>query len=207
MWIPLAILGALALVGGWVGIPYALGGSNSFAHWLEPVLINSGGSTESHDVSRNLELGLMGVSLLVALAGIALARWIYVKRPDVAESASTIAGGVPYRMSLNKFYVDEAYGAFPIGATLRTSEACMEFDSRVVDGLANGSARATQVTSSVSNWIDKYVVDLLVNLQGWLVRAGSVVLRSLQTGFVQNYALLMVLGLIAFVAVYLFAAR
>ena len=52
-------------------------------------------------------------------------------------------------------------------------------------------------------WFDKYVVDLLVNLQGWIVRAGSVVLRSVQTGFVQNYALLMVLGLIAFFAVYL----
>lgn len=207
MWVPLAILGVLALVAGWIGIPHALGGSNNFAGWLEPILIKTGENAEHHEASGSVELSLMLVSLLVAVAGILLARWMYLKRPDVADSLSEAAGGVPYRMSLNKFYVDEAYNVFPIGATLRTSEVMMQVDARGVDGLANGSARLTQIGSSISNWFDKYVVDLLVNLQGWLVRAGSVVLRSIQTGLVQNYALLMVLGLIAFVAVYLIVAR
>ena len=114
---------------------------------------------------------------------------------------------MPYRLSLNKYYVDEIYKAFPIGATLRLTDVLMRVDTKGVDGVPNGSARVAQLVSLVSMWFDKYVVDLLVNLQGWIVRAGSVVLRSVQTGFVQNYALLMVLGLIAFFAVYLMTAR
>jgi NADH-quinone oxidoreductase subunit L len=207
MLIPLAILAALSLVGGWIGIPHALGGHNYFAEWLQPVLIKVGQSGAIPEASRGLEIGLMAASLASALAGIALARWIYLKSPDVADAAARAVGGVPYRLSLNKYYVDEIYGAFPIGATLRLSDVLMRVDLRGVDGVPNGSARLTQLVSLVSIWFDKYVVDLLVNLQGWIVRAGSVVLRSVQTGFVQNYALLMVLGLIAFFAVYLMTAR
>ena len=81
----------------------------------------------------------------------------------------------------------------------------MRVDARVIDGMPNGSARLTQMLSLASRWFDKYVVDLLVNLQGWLVRLGSIILRSAQTGLVQNYALLMVIGVIAFFAVYMLA--
>ncbi|MCW5971535.1 MAG: NADH-quinone oxidoreductase subunit L [Blastocatellales bacterium] len=202
MWIPLAVLAVLSIIGGWVGIPHALGGRNYFAEWLEPV---TGAAGEAAHASIGLELGLMGVSLLVAVAGILLARWIYLKRPDVAESAAHAIGGAPYRLSLNKYFVDEGYAVFPIGALLRLSKGLMSFDARGVDGVPNGSARLAHVLSRGSEWFDKYVIDLAVNLQGWMVRAGSVVLRSAQTGLVQNYALLMVLGLIAFFAVYLLA--
>ncbi len=172
------------------------------------MLIKVGQAGAIHEAaSPGLEIGLMGASLAAAVAGIFLARWIYLRSPGVADAAAEVAGGVPYRLSLNKYYVDEVYSAFPIGTTLRLSDVLMRVDARGVDGLPNGSARATQIVSLVSMWFDKYVVDLLVNLQGWIVRAGSVVLRSVQTGFVQNYALLMVLGLIAFFAVYLITAR
>jgi len=47
------------------------------------------------------------------------------------------------------------------------------------------------------------VVDGLVNLVGRIVREGSHLFRRLQTGLVQNYALLMVFGLFVFVSLYL----
>jgi NADH-quinone oxidoreductase subunit L len=190
------------MVGGWIGIPHALGGHNYFAEWLNPVIVNIRGAAESRE-STALELGLMALGLTVATAGIFLARWVYLQRPDVAKRASEAFGGLPYRLSLRKFFVDEGYAIFPIGAMLRLSRVLMRVDARGIDGMPNGSARTAQVLSRGSEWFDKYVVDLLVNLQGWLVRAGSVVLRSLQTGFVQNYALLMVAGLIAICVVYL----
>jgi hypothetical protein len=44
-------------------------------------------------------------------------------------------------------------------------------------------------------------------MPGWIVRGGSVVVRSLHTGFVQNYARLMVFGLLAFFVAYLILGR
>jgi NADH-quinone oxidoreductase subunit L len=216
MWIPLAVLAVLSLVGGWVGIPHALGGRNHFAEWLQPVIVDARGTEtagahhEAHSTEteageeRTVEWALMGLSLLVAAAGIALGWFIYLRRPALATQAQHALGGVPYRWSLNKYFVDEFYNKyFPIGATLGLSRLFMRVDADGIDLLPNGSAWFAQRLSRVSSWFDQYVVDLLVNLQGWIVRGGSVVLRSVQTGFVQNYALLMVIGLLAFFIVYL----
>jgi NADH-quinone oxidoreductase subunit L len=237
MWVPLAVLAALSVVGGWVGIPHALGGHNNFEQWLKPVIVNvrsspagpaapgapatrgearagaseqaaaSGAASESHSEDTGLELSLMAVSILVGTGGILVGLFIYLKRPSMAESGERALGGLPYRLSLNKYYVDEMYGVFPIGALLGLSRVLMGVDAKGVDGVPNGSARLTQIFSAVSNWFDTYVVDLLVNMQGWIVRGGSVILRTVQTGFVQNYALLMVLGLLVFFIIYLWPGR
>jgi NADH-quinone oxidoreductase subunit L len=53
--------------------------------------------------------------------------------------------------------------------------------------------------------IDKYVVDGAVNLVAWTAGRGSFLVRRIQTGLVQNYALLMVLGIFAFLTVFLLA--
>src|SRR6185503_1436790 len=97
----------------------------------------------------------------------------------------------------------EIYNVFPIGTLLNLTKVLMTVDAKGVDGLPNGSARLTQILSRVSSWFDTYVVDLLVNLQGWIVRGSSVIFRSVQTGFVQNYALMMVAGLLVLFVVFL----
>ena len=50
---------------------------------------------------------------------------------------------------------------------------------------------------------DRRVVDGLVNLVGWVAQESSFGFRRVQTGLVQNYALLMLLGIFLFVGVYL----
>jgi NADH-quinone oxidoreductase subunit L len=52
---------------------------------------------------------------------------------------------------------------------------------------------------------DKHVVDGLPKLVGWTAGRGSFLVRMLQTGLIQNYALVIVLGLFAFLTVFLFA--
>ena len=47
-------------------------------------------------------------------------------------------------------------------------------------------------------------MDGAVNLVGWTAEEGSYWFRRLQTGLVQNYALLMLFGIFAFVSIYLF---
>ncbi len=78
------------------------------------------------------------------------------------------------------------------------------FDRNVVDGAVNGTGLVTMISSWFSGLTDRTVVDGLVNFVGWIVQEASHVFRRLQTGLVQNYALLMLFGVFAFVSVYLF---
>ena len=74
----------------------------------------------------------------------------------------------------------------------------------VVDGAVNGSASLTMISSWLSSLTDRSLVDGLVNLVGWVVQELSYWFRRLQTGLVQNYAVLMLLGVFVLVSVYLF---
>jgi NADH-quinone oxidoreductase subunit L len=105
----------------------------------------------------------------------------------------------------NKYFVDELYGATVIRATFASARGLFTFDRRVVDGAVNGSASLTQICSWLSHMTDKYVVDGAVNLLAWTAGRGSFLVRRIQTGLVQNYALLMVLGIFTFLTVFLLA--
>jgi NADH-quinone oxidoreductase subunit L len=113
MLLPLVILAALSLSGGWIGIPQALGGSNHFEHFLDPVfaLTNGPEATLSADqVSHTLELGLAAVSVVTAFAGFFFAWLFYFKKPGTAAALAHRFNPV-YDLVVNKFYVDELYHA------------------------------------------------------------------------------------------------
>jgi NADH:ubiquinone oxidoreductase subunit 5 (subunit L)/multisubunit Na+/H+ antiporter MnhA subunit len=83
------------------------------------------------------------------------------------------------------------------------ARAVFAFDSKVVDGAVNGTAWLTRGLSRVVGGVDKYFVDGLVNaIANFIMRLMSPLLRAAQTGFTQNYALVMVLGLMVAVAVF-----
>ena len=121
MTIPLIILAALSIVGGWIGWPASLGGSDRFAHFLEPVMGQRALeiTTEAEKASRGantIEYLLMLASVLIALTGIGLAyRW-YIKSPDRPERFAARMGGL-YRLVLHKYYVDEIYDALFVNRT------------------------------------------------------------------------------------------
>jgi NADH-quinone oxidoreductase subunit L len=75
----------------------------------------------------------------------------------------------------------------------------------VVDGAVDGSGAFTRLSAWFSHMADKYVVDGLVNFVGWVAGEGSYLVRRIQTGLLQNYALLMVFGVFAFLTIYLIA--
>jgi NADH-quinone oxidoreductase subunit L len=91
-----------------------------------------------------------------------------------------------------------------VRGTMESARGLWAFDLGVVDGAVNGSGWITRLSAWASHMVDKYVVDGLVNLVGWLAGEGSYVLRRVQTGLIQNYALLMVFGVCAFLTLYLF---
>jgi NADH-quinone oxidoreductase subunit L len=227
MTFPLMALALGAIVAGFVGIPAALGGGNTIERFLEPSFTaqavvaqdspagataapagsRSGaapeGETES-GASRGLELGLMAFSVLIAAIGIGAAWTFYVTKPELSEQwAERFAGA--HRLLSHKYYVDELYNATVIAATWQSARSLWTVDRNVVDGAVNGAGRVTIISSWLSGFTDKRVVDGLVNLVGRIVQESGQASRRLQTGLVQNYALLMLFGVFAFVSLYLFA--
>jgi NADH-quinone oxidoreductase subunit L len=227
MTFPLMALAVGALVAGFVGIPAALGGQNAIEHFLEPsftaeAVHDAGhaaepaaadaaaaehGATAEHEgaphVSRSVELGLMAFSVLIALAGILLARKFYVTSPEISDRLAERFAGA-HRTLSHKYYVDELYNATAIAGTFASGRGLWTFDRKVVDGAVNGTSWLTVVSSWFSGLTDRTVVDGVVNMVGWIVQESSLVFRRFQTGLVQNYALLMLFGIFAFVGVYLF---
>jgi NADH-quinone oxidoreductase subunit L len=148
------------------------------------------------------EIGLMAFSVLIGAIGILVAYRFYVQRPQIAEYLAT-RWKTPHRVLTNKYYVDELYGATVVRGTMAGANSLWTFDRNVVDGAVNGSGWFTILASWVSHLIDKYLVDGMVNLVGSIFHEASFVFRRLQTGLIQNYALLMLIGVFAFVSVYL----
>jgi len=155
------------------------------------------------EVSRGLELGLMLFSVLVALAGIAAGYTFYVTKPEISEQLAARFAGA-HRTLSNKYYVDELYNATVISGTFASGRGLWTFDRNVVDGAVNGTSWLTVVSSWFSGLTDRTIVDGVVNLVGWIVQESSLAFRRFQTGLVQNYAMLMLFGIFAFVSVYLF---
>ena len=161
-----------------------------------------GAEAEASHGSHGLELGLMVFSVLVAVAGISAARHFYLTRPEISDRlAGQFAG--PHRVLLNKYYVDEFYDATAVRGVMGGARGSWLFDRTVVDGTVNGTGWSTRFFAWLSGVLDKYIVDGLVNLVGGVLRESSHGFRRMQTGLIQNYALLMLVGVFAFVSVYL----
>ena len=172
MTVPLWILAALSVVAGFVGVPAALGGSDRIGRFLEASVAHP----EIHEMSHGLEIGLMLLSLGVAVTGLAWAwRW-YGKADGPAEAVSPQAHafyektGALGRLVANKWNVDEGIEAIVLSPFRKIGTFLWRgFDALFIDGIANASA-------------------FLVELAGDL-------LRFFTTGHVRNYALTFALGI------------
>ena len=196
MALALIVLAIGSVAAGYIGIPHALGGHNALATWLAPSFAASasegGIATEAqagepaaaaaaeaatHE-EEVLELTLMGASSGIAILGIAIATFIWLRRRQIADSMARSFAPV-YRLLLNKYYVDEVYDATivqPIHVVSREG-LWRGFDVRVVDGAVNGA--------------------------GAIVAASASALRRLQTGSVRAYAGSLFVGVIVVLGYYL----
>jgi NADH-quinone oxidoreductase subunit L len=225
MTLPLMALAVGAIVAGFVSVPPALGGGAALEHFLAPSFSAAGTAAhavegavpaaetaaaatvaeathEEPHISVWAERGLMAFSVMIALIGIFTAYRFYVQTPETSERLKERYAGA-HSLLYNKYFVDELYNATFINGTMKSSFGLWTFDRRVVDGAVNGTGWMTVFASWVSSLIDRYVVDGAVNLVGRSSEESSFVFRRVQTGLVQNYALLMLAGVCAFVSIYL----
>jgi NADH-quinone oxidoreductase subunit L len=146
----------------------------------------------------------MAISSGIAFAGIALASYFWLRNRHAAEAMAARFQPV-HRLLLNKYYVDEIYDATVVNATSSGARGLWRVDALVVDGFVNAWGWLTQIAAWFSHMFDKYVVDGVVNLLGWSAGEGSYAFRRVQTGLVQNYALMMLAGVFVLLTVYLLA--
>ena len=127
------------------------------------------------------------LSLAMVAAGWFLADLIYRQGSTAFDWVSELWGGALYRTVLNKYYVDEAYAAGPVAATLEASQAAAWFDFHIIDWIVNFAATLTVFSSWLSGLLDRYVVDGLVNLASNVTLEVGGRMRRLQTGSINGY--------------------
>jgi len=175
MWIPLVVLAGLSVVGGLLGTP-----TNALDSWLAPVvekgeaLVLASKSIPTPPFASQIEQLLLIISVLVALTGIVIATLYYKRRTTLAAKEKNL--GAVYTLSTNKFYVDEIYDKTIIQPTYTISNSFLYkiVDVKIIDGIVNGSAASI-------DWI-------------------SGIIRKIQTGIVQNYAVMIVVGILVLVS-------
>ena len=197
MALALIVLALGSVLAGYVGVPRALGGGNELGAWLEPsfearsVTTLAGeqvgtpggpGATGAGEAGggdeESLELTLMVVSSIVALLGIGIAAFIWLKRREIADKAARTFHGV-YTLLLNKYYVDEIYDATIVQPIRIVSQ----------EGLWRG--------------VDVHIIDGAVNGTASIVEGGSSLMRRLQTGSVRAYAGSLLIGVVLILGYYL----
>jgi len=191
MLVPLEVLAVLSIIGGYVGLPHVLGGGAWFSRFLE----TSVGSHEMH-LAAGTEVFLMIVSVGAALAAIYAARTIYVKRRGEPARRFAERFKALYRIVSRKYYVDEATRKVFVGGVFAAGRAADWVDRHIIDGLVDGAAGLARRVSRLAIFFDEGVVDGAVNGVGRIHLAASSFLRRLQTGYIYNYALAVVLGVV-----------
>ena len=196
---PLIVLAIGSVIAGWIGWPVWLGGTNAFEHFLEPVFEPLAiPHAPPVEYSHLAEGGMAAVSVAVALLGFSLAYFKYYKRSWEAQREIRQYGAA-YPVLLNKYYIDELYDALFVNRAKDAGKSLWRFDGKIVDGLVNGSAQATTRSADGSNWWDRWIVDGSVRFIGGFIKTFSWPVRLVQTGYTQNYALVMILGVLIFI--------
>jgi len=171
MTIPLVVLAVLSVVGGFIGLPHAVGESmHMHWHWLDHYLDGTVVMPAMH-MDLNTELMLMLTATLIAVGGIYYAWLIYAKRGEQALEDKQITSA-SHKLLLNKYWFDELYNAIirkPVDAISAALNKVVE--PKIVDGLVETTAASPDAAGSK--------------------------LRLLQSGSLFFYILIFITGLIA----------
>jgi len=197
MALALIVLAIGSVLAGYIGVPAGLGGHNALGTWLAPSFAPpvagsglaeaavAGGAAaeaaegEGHEAEHvGLERTLMGVSSAIAVGGLLVAAFIWLKRRDIADQMARSLAPI-HKLLLNKYYVDEIYDATVVTPVQAVSR----------EGLWRG--------------VDVGVIDGAVNGVASIVDAASMVLRRLQTGSVRAYAGSLFIGVVLMLGYYL----
>jgi NADH-quinone oxidoreductase subunit L len=168
MWVPLAILAALAASAGFLNAH--LFHLHPFDNWVGPVFQKAASHVQLIEGAEGYVYPLLGMAIAAFAVGVGAAYYVYVQaRGEPARRFVEAAPGV-HRFAENKFEVDEFYEETVIGSVDSLAEVAVVADKWVVDGI-------------------------VARLTAFLVGASGSLLRFVQNGRVQAYSLSMLAGI------------
>ena len=173
MTLPLIVLAVLAAVGGFMGAPMFTGGRHFLAEYLAPIFTYSQRlvpAAFNAEPDHNTELMLMGLSVAAGVLGIVLAYVFYVVRAQ-RPAEDDAQRSAPESLVYHKYYIDELYNAA---------------FTRPIMALSNG----------LYKFVENGIINPVVGVFGRAVNGGGTLLRYVQTGAVETYLILMVIGIV-----------
>jgi len=129
-------------------------------------------------LETHLHLGFSVAPVLLAIGGIALAFILYKKQNKMPDKIAASLGGL-YKSAYHKFYIDEAY---------------LFITKKIIFNLIAKPAA----------WIDKNIVDGTMNGIAAVTGKTSEIIKGVQSGKVQNYAIYFFGGIVTLAVVFLY---
>ncbi len=162
-----------------------------------------------HEAHKTAHYAALGASLGVASLGIFLAWLIFAGPLKGRDLVRTIPGLAAYKKVLvNLYYMDWFYGRFVVGTVMVLRLVLRFFDKWVIDGLVNLAGFLTERISWVSGRWDYHGVDGAVRGTAATIAAVGGEVRRVQSGKIGDYVWGTVLGLAVLVfAMILIGAR
>ncbi len=190
---PLVVLGVLSVFGGWFNLPALIpvGPLAGLEHWLEPVVGNATVrvvGTRAGEASHSTEVALVGLAVLIAIAGIAIA-FAFLKPATLVPKAQSPEEHGFQKVLANKYYVDEAYDAAIVTPVMATSRGLLwrGLDVGIIDGLTRLLVQSKDHDDAPGSSVP--MGGFATRSLGWL---GS----QLQSGQVGTYAWVLVVGVL-----------
>ena len=168
--VPLMFLAVGAVAAGWVGIPpLFMEHGDKIGEFLSPVL----GHPEGHGTHAE-EFLVMGASIAVALGGWFIAHRMYIKKPSLPQAIADRFKGI-HKLLFNKYWIDELYDKVIISPVMKAADKIILgfVDKKIIEGVVNGLPR--------------------------LIGDFSQKLRLIQTGVFSFYGLIMALGVLVII--------
>ncbi len=173
MTFPLIILAILSTIGGFMGLPAVFSENHILSNFLEPVLGFSRAAVpsafEKAHLDHSTEYMLMAISVAVAVVAIIFAYITYVSKRTVPADERTGTSGL-HKLIYNKYYIDELYNTLIVRPVMSLSTGLYQF-------------------------VEKGIIDPIVNGFGKVTIAGGRNLRFLQTGAIGFYIFAMVISI------------
>jgi NADH-quinone oxidoreductase subunit L len=185
---PLVFLAAATVGVGFLGSPLLHAPFFKWVYFGEPEAI--------HFVPW---IALLGTA--AALGGIALAYAVYKEKRERDPLEGAL--GPFWGLFQNRYYIDAFYmRAIIYPVRDRLSAAVYWFNQNIIDGVVNGVAALARGVSVVVYWFDRNVIDGFVNAVGSGAEEGGGLLKYLQSGNVQWYAVGLFVGVIALTIIF-----
>ncbi|NND04690.1 MAG: NADH-quinone oxidoreductase subunit L [Acidimicrobiia bacterium] len=183
MWVPLAILAGFSVVAGWINIPGITEVFTKLVGGREVKVL------DHHATSFDIPMLVAG--LVAAGLGIYLGWRIWGPDEETQQERDTFKINGLYPVLENKYYIDDFYMDGVIRPIRGPVARAMDwFNGHVLDFFVNGAGLLAKAAGRVVYWFDQRGVDGAINASGAITGAGGGVLRLLQTGKVQQYAVL-----------------